>query len=80
MVSYTTDLTSTLFFLHDHSLYFTAADVLTSGQHDHAIPALTPTIIIILCSYIFKHMGIIIVMHANSYQRNGEQMCGYWVF
>ena len=41
MVGYATDLAGILFFL----LYFTTANALTAGGHDHTISTLAPTII-----------------------------------
>ena len=46
MVSYATDLASTLFFLHDHPFYFTTANALMAGGHTHTISTLTPAVII----------------------------------
>ena len=44
MVGYAIDLTSILFFLHDHPLDFIAADALTAGGHNYTISTLTPII------------------------------------
>lgn len=47
MISYTTDFTSILLFLHDHPVYLTAANALTTGWHNYTFSTLTPAIIII---------------------------------
>ena len=45
MVGYPSDLASTLFFLHDHPCYFTTANALMAGGHNHTIFTLAPTIL-----------------------------------
>ena len=47
MVGYATDLTSTLFFLRDHPFYFTTANALMAGGHNHTISTLTAIIIML---------------------------------
>ena len=61
---YATDFVSTLFFLHDHPFYFTTANALMAGGHNHTVSTLTPTIIIYVVVYFLEHATIIFNSHA----------------
>ena len=70
MVSYATDLTSTLFFFHDHPLDFTAANAVTAEGHNYTMSTLTPIICIQQHIYIIyiTYTSCISIVYTRSYQ------------